>query len=447
MSRAPGSPARRPAKPLIDIGDLVGSNMSLPTRTSEPLKDSSDVTKADSPTERPRRVSFGIGERLSALASGFSSSSQPSRPKSPVSVSESRDEVFTPPEVPKAPRSRPPSPEPATVPAPISPIPPAPRALGRKVVKIPPAIRVKQFKGPKVDTSSLNPDSGFTPPPSSTTSSDAPIPYITPRPIRERKEPPAFAVTSRPISHASNPPGTSATLDKAIGDADHTQGLRRSVAGVSEQKKRDQPQQQWRHSQPEPQTTVRVVRGVASKPSREDPLPVPRPHSHLQASSPAVTVSNIRVTSPPLSTSSSPPAPRHGPGSGPGALRRKPFALRDSSPASSAGDSNSSRMPATPRDGSELGTSSTGRPGNGNRKRVSVTFADPVEDERGSRERERCRRRSAVGSRPGHGHGRTAVADLSDDEVAARDRERKAEEKRKERRRSEAKAAIEVCPL
>jgi hypothetical protein len=39
---------------------------------------------------------------------------------------------------------------------------------------------------------------------------------------------------------------------------------------------------------------------------------------------------------------------------------------------------------------SELRTSSTGQPGNGNCKHVSMTFADPVEDEKGSRERERC---------------------------------------------------------
>jgi len=117
--------------------------------------------------------------------------------------------------------------------------------------------------------------------------------------------------------------------------------------------------------------------------------------------------------------------------------------MRDSSPASSAGDSSSSRMPITPRDGSDLGVGPTGRPGLGHRKRASVTFADELEDERGGRERERDRR-IGVGNRSGLGHGPAAVASSSDDEDSARDRERDVEKKRKERRRGEAKAAIEV---
>ncbi len=121
---------------------------------------------------------------------------------------------------------------------------------------------------------------------------------------------------------------------------------------------------------------------------------------------------------------------------------RKPFALRDSSPASSAGDSSSSRMPITPRDGSELGTGPTGRPAVGHRKRASVTFLDEVQGEKEARERER---KSSMGIRPGHGRGPSAiVSSSSEDEDTALDREREAEEKRKARRRTEAKAAIEV---
>ena len=92
-------------------------------------------------------------------------------------------------------------------------------------------------------------------------------------------------------------------------------------------------------------------------------------------------------------------------------------------------------MPPTPRDGSELGASTSGRPMPGHRKRVSVTFMDEVEGN--GRDT-----RSNVASRSNH---RRAVApDSSDEEDTLRGRERKAEEKRKERRRSEAKAAIEV---
>ncbi len=93
-------------------------------------------------------------------------------------------------------------------------------------------------------------------------------------------------------------------------------------------------------------------------------------------------------------------------------------------------------MPATPRDGSELGVGRSGRPGPGQRKRASVTFVDEVEGN------ERDARRSNVAPRPSHGPA--VVADSSDEEASLRKRERQAEEKRKERRRGEAKAAIEV---
>ena len=105
---------------------------------------------------------------------------------------------------------------------------------------------------------------------------------------------------------------------------------------------------------------------------------------------------------------------RYGVSGGPAMPLRKQFAIRDSSPASSAGES-SSRMPPTPRDESELG-------------------AGP------SRLQMRSSTGSSVGGRSSHGPA--VVADSSDEEASLRDREHKAEEKRKERRRSEAKAAI-----
>lgn len=183
--------------------------------------------------------------------------------------------------------------------------------------------------------------------------------------------------------------------------------------------------------------TVRVVRGVPSKPSRDESLPVPRPQQRPRVASAGVTVSNIRVTPPPSSASSSPSVMRYGASSGPVVPLPKPFALRDSSPASSAGESTSSRMPTTPRDGSELGVGTSGRLGPGHRKRASVTFVDEVE----GNERD-ARRSNAAGGRPSHGPA--VAAESSDDEASLRGRERQAEEKRKERRRGEAKAAIEL---
>ncbi|KAH9980792.1 hypothetical protein BJV74DRAFT_887552 [Russula compacta] len=458
MSRASGSAPRRPAKPLIDIGQLVGENSPLPPRPSEPSNDASQIpsSQTDSPAGRPRKTSFGIGERLSALASGLSGL-QPSRSKSPDSASDSKDEAFTPPEIPlEKPRpSQSPIPSPQSSSSPMLLTKPASTTpLKSKANKPPSALRLKPSNTPKVDTQSLKLDSAVSPPPSSSTSSDAPIPHITPTPIRERQELPAFAVTSRPTSHATNPSvGTLAALDKAIGDADPKTGPGRAAAsGIADQspKQDQQPQRRRQPPQEEPQTTVRVVRSVAQKSSKEEPLPVPRPHSRPRVPPVGVTVSNIHLTPPPSSASSAltkPSALRQVPGNN-GAVvpPRKPFVLRDRSPASSAGDSSSSRMPITPRDGSELGVASTGRPGIVHRKRVSVTFLDELGDERETRERDP--RRISVGSRSshGHGHGPPVVASSSDDEDTARDRnrEREAEEKRKERRRIEAKAAIEL---
>ncbi|KAF4604607.1 hypothetical protein EYR40_003381 [Pleurotus pulmonarius] len=116
----------------------------------------------------------------------------------------------------------------------------------------------------------------------------------------------------------------------------------------------------------------------------------------------------------------------------------KPFAKRTESPASSTGDSSSGRAPLTPRDGSEVGSSSTttanrngGRKeewgsgvsglglngGKGHMKRQSVTFED----------------QSEVAGKSGK-NGKEKSSEAPPNE----------EQRRKERRRSEAKAAIEL---
>ena len=216
-------------------------------------------------------------------------------------------------------------------------------------------------------------------------------------------------------------------------DMDSKPGPRRSVPAMAEQPKEDQ-QQQRRQPQEDSQTTVRVVRSAPLKSPRDESLPVPPPRSRARPPV-GVTVSNVHLT---------PPSALRQPSGSAVVPPRKPFALRDSSPASSAGDSSSSRMPITPRDGSELGAGPTGRPV-GHRKRVSVTFVDEIEGEKERREKERELRRPSVGKRPGHGRGPPLlVSSSSDDEDTAQGRERAAEEKRRDRRRSEAKAAIEV---
>ncbi|KAH9070730.1 hypothetical protein EDB83DRAFT_2517874 [Lactarius deliciosus] len=437
MSRASGSPGRRPTKPLIDIGELVGGHTAPPIRTPEQSKDSSQASKEDPPLLRPRKASFGIGERLSALASGISGS-QPSRPKSPESASDSKDEAFTPPVVPEKPRPQSPALSTRTSPPPRSQTSPALMPKGPK--SSPGGIRLKPSGGFKIDTSPLKLDSTYSPPPSSSASSDAPIPHITPTPIRERQEPPAFTVTSRPTSHATNlSVGTLAALDNAIAETNNKQGPRAAASATADQARRNQ-QRQSQQQQQDPQTTVRVVRSVPPKPSREESLPVPRPQQRPRVASANVTVSNIRVTPPPSSASSTPSVPRYGASGGSMVPLPKPFALRDSSPASSAGESSSSRMPATPRDGSDLGVGRSGRPGrygpDHRKQRASVTFVDQVEGN------ERDARRSNIA--PRQSHGPVVAADSSDEEATLRDRERQAEEKRKERRRGEAKAAIEL---
>ncbi|KAI0281251.1 hypothetical protein BGY98DRAFT_226982 [Russula aff. rugulosa BPL654] len=433
MSR--GSGPRRPTKPLVDIGQLVGENSVIPPCASEPPKPSL-ISEADSPTVRNRKTSLGlVGERLSALASGIGGL-QPSRSKSPDSTLDSRDEAFTPPEMPeKLPSSQSP-----ILSSPTSNTNPSSPILKPKTNKSPSASHAKSFSTPKIDTQSLKPDTVVSPPPSSSTSSDAPIPHITPTPIRQRQDPPAFAVTSRPISNASSPSiATFTAFDKTIADMYCEPELLDSLPVVADEPK-EVKQQQRRQPQEDSQTTVRVVRSAAPKYSREEPLPVPRLHARSRPPAVGVTVSNIHLTPPSASNPRS--ALRQASGSGVVMPPRKPFALRDSSPVSSAGDSSSSRMPITPRDGSELGTGPTGRPAVGHRKRASVTFLDEVQGEKERREGER---RPSMGKRPGHGRGPSAiVSSSSEDEDTARDRERDAEEKRKTRRRTEAKAAIEL---
>lgn len=429
MSR--GSGPRHPTKPLVDIGQLVGENSAIPPCASEQSKLSLLNAEADSPTARYRKTSLGLGERLSALASGLGGL-QPSRSKSPDSTSDMRDEAFTPPDM----AEKSPSLQSPILSSPTSYTNPSSPALKPKTNKSSSSLHTKSFPTPKIDTQSLKPDTSVSPPPSSSTSSDAPIPHITPTPIRRRQDPPAFAVTSRPISHATST-GTSAAFEETIVDTAYKPALRRSVPAVVDEPEEDK-QQQRRQLQEDSQTTVRVVRSTAPKSSREEPLPVPRTHPRSRGPAVGVTVSNIHLTPP------SAPNPRSALRQASGGVvlpPRKPFAVRDSSPASSAGDSSSSRMPITPRDGSELGTGPTGRPAIGHRKRASVTFLDEVQGEREGKEK------PSMGKRPGRGRGPSSVASSSsEDGDTARGREREAEEKRKTRRRTEAKAAIEVRP-
>lgn len=112
----------------------------------------------------------------------------------------------------------------------------------------------------------------------------------------------------------------------------------------------------------------------------------------------------------------------------------RPFAVRRNSPASSTGDSSSSRAPVTPRDGSEIGIQDRKRDEwsgdvsvKQHFKRRSVSFE---EDNLNSKP-------SGIPHSKGKGHTNSNTA--VNDEVR--------EARRKERRRTEAKAAIEVCLL
>ena len=154
---------------------------------------------ASRPTQHPQRSRSR--EKLSALASGFSGL-QPSYPKSPESSPESKDEAFTPPEVLEKPRpSQSPMPSPFPVPSfALKACVPSTSIESEQVL----ALRFRSSATPKVNnTLSLNVYSAIPTLPSPSTSSDAPIPHITPTSFaRSCQEPSVFAVTSRPTSSA-----------------------------------------------------------------------------------------------------------------------------------------------------------------------------------------------------------------------------------------------------
>jgi len=87
--------------------------------------------ETDSSTARYRKTLLGLGERLSALASGLGDL-QPSRSESPDSTSDSRNEAFT---------------------------------TASPVLKSSSALQSKSFATPKIDRQSLKPDSGISPGP------------------------------------------------------------------------------------------------------------------------------------------------------------------------------------------------------------------------------------------------------------------------------------------
>jgi len=112
------------------------------------------------------------------------------------------------------------------------------------------------------------------------------------------------------------------------------------------------------------------------------------------------------------------------------APRRKPFALRNSSSAASSTVDRlgSSRVPVTPKDGSELSVGPTGQPGVGHRECVSTTFVDS-EKEGKNRERDQ-EDYSSAGDRSSHGHRPAVAAGSSDDGETTRGRERSREVER-----------------
>jgi hypothetical protein len=137
---------------------------------------------------RYRKSSLGLGKRLSAIT-GLGGL-QPSRSNSPDSMSDSRDEGFAP--------SCDSWEATLTVSYPFTP--------NSKACVFSTQVKIQQaFVGHtiRLDTLSLKPESVISPS-SSSTSSDAPIPHITPTHIRKCQVSPAFAVTSQPTSHASS---------------------------------------------------------------------------------------------------------------------------------------------------------------------------------------------------------------------------------------------------
>lgn len=173
--------------------------------------------------------------------------------------------------------------------------------------------------------------------PSPSTSSDAPIPHITPTPFaRSCQEPSAFAVTSRRTSRASNPSiGMPAALDKSI----------KRITNQS----RAVLCQLCRPAKARPTAVAATARRVTAnncacslqccspESSGEEPEPLPllwlhsRPHLPIE-----VTVLNTHLNPPSSSVLTSLSMHRQVPGSGAVAPPRKPFALRNGSPASSA---------------------------------------------------------------------------------------------------------------
>ncbi|KAN0124126.1 hypothetical protein V8E53_015872 [Lactarius tabidus] len=229
------SPARRPTKPLIDIGEPVGGNATPLNHTPEQSRDSGsfygrfafDATSQDF---------FWGWERLSALASG-TAGSLPSRPMSPESTS---DRVCL------SPVARQSAPTISNV--------PSPRSSDQVGAACTQAERGQVFIRD-----------------ASPTLSDPPIPRITPTPIRERHDPPAFAVTSRPILHATNPSvGTFAALDTAIAETNNKQGRLPAGSGTADQARNDQQ----RHSQQQkkqPGSPRRLYMSSAADPEPHHP--------------------------------------------------------------------------------------------------------------------------------------------------------------------------------
>ncbi|KAN0123694.1 hypothetical protein V8E53_015888 [Lactarius tabidus] len=171
-----------------------------------------------STARRPTEPFIDIGEGLSALASEIIGS-PPSRPMSPESTSDSKDEVFV---LPCCTPIRPHNLEP-------------PSSTSSDQV----GVACAQAERGQVFIRDASP-----------TSSDAPIPHITPTPIRERHDPPTFAVTSRPISHATKlSVMTLTTLDTAIAETNNKQGRRPAGSGAADQAGNDQQ----RHSQQQQQ--------------------------------------------------------------------------------------------------------------------------------------------------------------------------------------------------
>jgi hypothetical protein len=126
-----------------------------------------------------------------------------------------------------------------------------------------------------------------------------------------------------------------AALDKSIAEADNKSEPCGAVPAIADQPKQDQ--QRWRPPQEESlPTTVHVDSVVPLKSSGEEPLPLLWLHSRPHLPAIEVTVLNTHLTPPSSFVLTSSSMHRQVPGSGAVAPPRKPFALRNGSPASSA---------------------------------------------------------------------------------------------------------------